>query len=171
MRMEMTSMTSVSDLKACFKCGDSKQRDEFYAHPQMADGLLGKCKDCTRADMRALRLKDPEAYRDRHRKAWALKRLRRTYRPHASAPLAAKKYVQRNPEKRRAHVMTGNALRDGRLVREPCFMCGSEKSEAHHENYSKPLAVVWLCHAHHSGWHRLKRQVLRVAGTILAEDT
>lgn len=36
--------------KKCFKCGVVRPLTEFYAHPRMGDGLLGKCKDCTRRD-------------------------------------------------------------------------------------------------------------------------
>jgi hypothetical protein len=48
----------------------------------------------------------------------------------------------------------GNALRDSKLFKTPCIVCGSLKSEAHHEDYSKPLEVIWLCRRHHMERHR-----------------
>lgn len=42
-----------------------------------------------------------------------------------------------------------NAIRSGRLVKQPCIICGSLLSEAHHADYSKPLEVEWLCRKHH----------------------
>lgn len=38
----------------------------------------------------------------------------------------------------------------GLLIAEPCAVCGTtEQIEKHHEDYGKPLDVVWLCRAHH----------------------
>jgi hypothetical protein len=67
-----------------------------------------------------------------------------------------------NAEERRlrdsAHAKVQYALRTGQLAREPCEKCGAEDSEAHHEDYSKPLEVRWLCNHHHRARHqRLRR--------------
>jgi hypothetical protein len=41
------------------------------------------------------------------------------------------------------------ALRSGRIDKQPCEICGSIEAEMHHEDYSKPLEVKWLCRRHH----------------------
>lgn len=56
-------------------------------------------------------------------------------------------------EKARAHGKVGKAIRDGHLVRRPCEVCGHEEAIAHHDDYSKPLEVRWLCSVHHGRAH------------------
>jgi hypothetical protein len=46
------------------------------------------------------------------------------------------------------------AIKEGQLTRLPCRECGSTIAvEAHHEDYTKPLEVQWLCRKHHARRH------------------
>jgi len=46
-------MNKLNFTKACFKCGLTKQKSEFYKHSEMSDGFLGKCKTCSKLDAKA----------------------------------------------------------------------------------------------------------------------
>lgn len=62
----------------------------------------------------------------------------------------SKRHREKNPEKYRARCAVNNALRDGRLKRGPCKHCGgTERVQAHHADYSKPLDVEWVCFGCH----------------------
>ena len=67
-----------------------------------------------------------------------------------------KKWFSNNPEKVRAHYLLNNAVRDGRVIRPEKCLCGAPNPEGHHEDYSKPLDVLWRCPKCHK---RLKREV------------
>jgi len=41
------------------------------------------------------------------------------------------------------------ALRNKSIEKKPCIKCGKTLVEAHHEDYSKPLEIIWLCKKHH----------------------
>lgn len=62
-------------------------------------------------------------------------------------------YKDRYPDKYRAHKMVAYALRIGQLVRMGCAKCSDKQTHGHHEDYSKPLEVVWLCRKHHTKRH------------------
>jgi hypothetical protein len=44
----------------------------------------------------------------------------------------------------------------GKMNKQPCLFCGDPNSEAHHQDYSKPLDVTWLCKDHHKAVHNIK---------------
>src|SRR3990172_2633127 len=48
-------------------------------------------------------------------------------------------------------------LKRGKLIKENCESCGSIQSQMHHEDYSKPLFVTWLCRICHLEKHRLTK--------------
>lgn len=85
---------------------------------------------------------------------------------------AKKKYQEEHPERQResrrawreknrekvlAHTETWRAIDAGELIRQTeCSRCGAPDPHAHHEDYSKPLEVVWLC----SSCHRIRHKEL-----------
>ena len=63
-----------------------------------------------------------------------------------------------------ANYTLNNAIRDGRIQRGPCEICGAtEKVHGHHDDYSKPLDVRWLCEQDHLLWHALLQPVTGAA--------
>ena len=61
----------------------------------------------------------------------------------------------KHPERVKAHHAVEYAIKSGKLIPLPCEVCGKEKSEAHHEDYSLPLSVRWLCRRHHVEQHKI----------------
>ncbi len=60
----------------------------------------------------------------------------------------SREWMDKNPEKRKAHIAVFYAFKKGILRRDKCF-CGLSKVEAHHEDYTKPLEIQWFCKKHH----------------------
>lgn len=147
--------------KVCFKCKAEKPFEAFYKHAAMGDGRLGKCKECTKSDVlthRQVNLENIRAY-DRMRASMphrvvARSTYAKTEAGKASAIRAHKKSELKHPERKKASEMVNNAIRDGRLHRQPCWVCGL-KAQGHHPDYSRPLDVVWLCSPHHKQAHAL----------------
>lgn len=47
-----------------------------------------------------------------------------------------------------------------RIIREDCNNCWNTPAEAHHEDYGKPLDVIWLCKICHEKEHRENPELL-----------
>ena len=134
--------------KTCFKCQSEKPSSEFYAHRGMRDGLLGKCKTCTKKDANDNRRKRIDYYRQYDRERAKL--------PERVALAISVTRAWRAQDARRAaaHSAVARAIRKGFLYKDSCARCGSINSMAHHEDYSKPLDVVWLCAPCHKQRHK-----------------
>lgn len=165
-------------MKECFKCRVVKPLSEFYRHAEILDGHLNKCKECAKRDVQTNYKTNREHYVEYERgraglphRVEARKRYMQTERgreAHREAGIRwrCSEYGQRkiaehnvryrleNPEKRKAHHAVNNAVRSGRVKKQTCETCGSQRTRAHHEDYSKPLDVRWLCPKHHKAAHR-----------------
>ncbi|WP_188470190.1 hypothetical protein [Hafnia psychrotolerans] len=149
--------------KICFKCKADKTLSAFYRHARMADGHLNKCKECTKLDNAANRrinfhhYQNYDQQRDQNIERIELKK---AYRQSTKGKIVVaachQRYQEKFPAKRKAHLLVGNFLRAGKLVRpETCESCSTVKQlQAHHCDYTKPLDVMWLCSSCHTDWHR-----------------
>src|ERR1700677_4257949 len=94
---------------------------------------LGVCHRCHKAPARAERV---------HCEACARK-----------VAVASKARDLRDPERKRfQHAIrerVARAVRSGRLTPGPWERCGAARTEAHHDDYGKPLDVRWLCRSCH----------------------
>ncbi len=124
----------------CKGCHADVPADDFYAGST-------KCKECVKARVRvnyratidARRAYERARNKEPGRKLHFLKALRQQRANH--------------PDRCAARTALNNAVRDGRVVRGSCEVCGVPKAQAHHDDYSKPLDVRWLCKPHHDEHH------------------
>lgn len=162
-------------MKSCIACFEVKRLGDFYRHPAMADGYLNKCKECCKSyanQRRSENIDERRAY-DRARSDQPHRisaRKNNAKRRHDDPVLAeidkkrSKDWIAKNPEKRSAHIALGNAVRDGRVVKQPCEICRTTKNvEGHHHDYSKPLDVHWLCKECHGIEHRIYNAIERLS--------
>lgn len=122
---------------ACRYC--NAEEYEYYVSDARA------CKPCIRTRARENREKRIEKYRAYDRERGNRQTLEDLQR-----------YRQENPEKYRARSAVSNALRGGRLTKpDYCSSCGAKAVlHGHHDDYSRPLDVVWLCTLCHKARHK-----------------
>jgi ribosomal protein S27AE len=160
-------------MKTCFKCGQSKPLNEFYAHPRCRQGTLNKCKECTKIDVGLhyqKQMQDPAWIAKERERQRIKERARRAAGKQTPAKSKSKNaWRKRNPHKSRAQIRVGHAVRKGALLRQPCEVCGSASVQAHHDDYARPLDVRWLCVKHHAEHHVRARlsELIEMGVTVL----
>lgn len=120
------------------------------------------CRPCVREKERAYRsnrkaagnpvvsTKMPPAYHQEYQKAYSQDPVVRARRASAEAE---RRRDDRHKPKILARLAVRNALRRGALIKGDCEVCGSDKTEGHHDDYDRPLDVRWLCRNHHREHH------------------
>lgn len=175
-----TSEKFGDGVKKCSSCQTNKPISEFSKHSKNKDGLRSQCKHCARADWEKwysknkelVSARDKERYRSNREseiqrsKDWQernmdhvieyRKKSRQTQHVKMRRVEEHRREMANHPEKRIAYNLMKVALLSGDLIRKPCEVCGDVKSQGHHDDYTKPLEVRWLCHAHHCEVHGKK---------------
>lgn len=170
-------------MKKCNTCLIEKPLDEFYKDTRSPNGnRIPRCKKCMSENYKARYPEQKsiiaarntvyiEANRDRV--AERQKRYREVHASDISARMAGYHQTPKGKEVRRSAVKrsrklhkdkanarnkTQTAIRSGRLVPMPCEHCGAPYKHAHHEDYSRPLDVIWLCASCHVKRHNQIRE-------------
>jgi hypothetical protein len=122
----------------CCMCNQPKLPADFYA------GNASLCKECYKARVRRRALTNPRVQEYDRARAKTPER-----REHITR--VSRQWRKDHPDAYKANNAVNNAVRDRRLDKEPCSICGTEKEvHGHHKDYSKPLDVIWLCaRCHH----------------------
>lgn len=139
----MTDATRLAASRVCSLCRERKPHAAFSS----TRGTW--CKPCNRRRRKELRDSNPELHREVCRRYRAT-HVRPSGPPHRPSP--ERQYARRCIER---------AIKSGQMAKPLCCeQCGNEpqskrRLQAHHEDYSQPLVVQWLCSRCHGLKHRL----------------
>lgn len=99
---------------------------------------------------------DAERYQADDRVKIRHKRYQKTEAGKAAMFKAREKWAAKSPEKRAANIILNNAVRDGKIEKAGlCSICGvSGRIHGHHEDYTRPLDVIWCCAHCHRQFHK-----------------
>lgn len=150
--------------KICTDCFILKNPEDFVVSSTCKDGLSYKCRSCLSdykkeyRNLNSEKLKELDKRRSNlpHREL-ARAEYAKTDRGKQASKRAAKTWKTNNLLKFRAQDKLRKAVKSGKVQKLPCEVCGSERSQGHHEDYTKPLDVVWYCHRHHIDRHKEMR--------------
>ena len=136
-------------MQECTKCGERKDASEFYS------GFV-RCKACVKQYNKAYRDKKnankPADWKKKTKDKAAYQRAWLAQKPGYGTE-AKKRWYEKNRDRLLIKWRVADAIKAKKLIKVPCLVCGAEKVEAHHPDYSAPLAVVWLCRQHHRQIH------------------
>lgn len=139
--------------KLCSKCNKLKSLDLFFTRIRNSKlSYHAECKDCTKGAKKQWAINNAPYTRSYARKYYEINsEVQKDSHRQWSKGKRGTKFYRRylDPIKVSARKKVAYALKTGKLKKLPCSVCGVDRVEAHHENYNKPLEIVWLCKQHH----------------------
>ena len=152
-------------MKTCTVCKQQKLLSEFNKSAKGSGGLSSMCRLCASEKHREYYKANREKiltvtgkYQKQNRDKVREPKRRSACRRAESIRMSKRNANRQRPEISRAHRMVAAAIKSGRLLKKPCEKCGNGNSQAHHDDYSKPLDVRWLCSLHHNQHHAVWRK-------------
>lgn len=142
----------------CYSCGKKKENPK-----------QGYCYDCKNAKEKSRKLANGDVKKHRTGKcacgsdfaSYSKSKCMDCYRESRAKRKGNPDYiVQLFKESVRS--LTRKYIAKGILTKQLCIVCGTnEMIEAHHEDYTKPLEVIWLCRNHHKQYHSGKISLIK----------
>ena len=133
--------------KFCPACKTKKPLHDFDKASGRPSSYQTECREChkirAKAYYEAIK-SDPEKLEKR--RAYYRKKEKKRRKERKNDPAWIKM--------RAAHTVINGMVTGGWMTPKPCEICGKEKTEAHHDDYDKPLEVRWLCRSHHAITHK-----------------
>ena len=143
MSVRLRSFLFMESTKKCNKCGVVKSLEGEFN--KIKSGFRPICKTCYKKEQLLYSANDREKDRDYRRM-----RRKKNYDIIKTQEI---KYRLKNRFRINAHNKVYYYLKKGIIKKQNCCVCGDINSKAHHEDYSKPLEVVWYCEIHHRARH------------------
>jgi len=148
MPQKLQKIQVLNKYKMCNHCKIRKPENEFYKMHRCLNDLSFICKKCDRKRTEEYRSNNRHIIRERFKK-W-----RNKNKDKINA--YQKLYQLKNKERINVRATVYRAIKLKKIIRKNCSVCNEKKSEAHHEDYSKPLDIIWLCRLHHAQIHKKK---------------
>lgn len=132
-------------MPVCKKCGVEKPESEFNYSDRKSGKRQSICRKCCSEYNRLRYQSDPDRFRE------GVKRYRREHP--AECFKTRLKAWEKSPSRYNLRKLTEAAIASGVITKpDRCQVCGKvprKRIEAHHEDYSKPLDVIWCCTSCH----------------------